>query len=149
MVFNNYKSVKNKYNLNKFPEQKQRFYYRFDHDSSLGYEYIAKVYFNALIGKKNFSVNRIKCFFSENNHSLKKELKVDLSSIKSISIMERTHLLSLLSKNIDYQTKDTSYNGMKQFNTTHFISFSNKIDFLKSPFFFNNNFFKGLKKTLS
>ena len=130
-MFNNYKSVKEKYNLNKILESRERFYYMFSHESSLGNEYNATVYFNALIGKKSFSFNRIQCFLLEKEKvKVKKTSNFDLSVVKSIQIVERNNLLSVLSAN-SYEQRQIKITK----DTLSFISFSNKADFLGSLFF--------------
>ena len=134
-TFNSYKLVKEKYNLNEISRLRQKIYYIFSHGSSLRNEYNAKVYFNALIGKKSFSLNRIKCFFLEKEkekekEKVKKASNFDLSVVKSIQIVERNNLLSVLNKNA-YKKRQIKI--IK--NTLNFISFSNKADFLGSLFF--------------
>ena len=128
-----YQSIKNKYNLNQIPLIKTRFHYMYYHESSLGNEYIAKFYFKALLGEKNFSLNRIQCFFSQNTDSRSKLSKIDLSLVNNIQILERDNLLSVLNKNSP--DKDNSYKKNKVKDTKHFISFSSSDNFFENPFF--------------
>ena len=105
----------------------------YNHKSSLGNEYIAKFYFKALLGEKNFSLNRIQCFFSQKTNSRSKLSKIDLSLVNNIQILERNNLLSVLNKNSPGE--DNSYKKNKVKNTKHFISFFSSDDFFGKPFF--------------
>jgi len=132
--FRLYKSVKDKYNFNEIHYIVDNFYTMFSHHSSLGNEYIANFFFNALLGKKSFSFNRIKCFFSPKNKAEKNLPKLDLSLVNRIQVFQGDTLLSVLNKNIP-SLKDNSYEEDKLKNTKHFISFTNMNHLLRGPFF--------------
>ena len=64
-----YKSVEKEYNFNYIDEsyEDKVLYRSFFHYSSLGYEIITKYFFYALIGKKKFFINLLKCHIKKDN----------------------------------------------------------------------------------
>ena len=64
-TFKNYQFTARSDNLNFIPFPKNLFYKMFHHKSSLGNEWIAHIYFNALMGGKDFSLKMIQCGFKE------------------------------------------------------------------------------------
>ena len=133
-----YKSVKKHYNFNKIDKTglNKLFYRVSGHLSPLGNEYIAQIYFNALIGKKDFSLNYIKCSFIAKKENPKNEFQGDLNLIQSIKVThKKTALGSLRTNSSDHYWKDGSYKNYKVKNTRSLFSFSNANSFLGSAFF--------------
>ena len=136
-----YKSVQKNYNFNTIDivDLFKLFYRVYSHSSSLGNEYIAKIYFNALIGKEDFSLNYITCSFIAEKGSFKNEFKGDLDFIQSLKVIhKKTVLGSLRTNSHDHYhgyNKDGSYKNYKIKNTKYLISFSNTNSFLDSVFF--------------
>ena len=72
--FKDYQMVRNLYNLNFFDSFKKPFLYNmFQHKSSLGNEFIANIYFNALIGKTNINLNIFDCHFNQTEFTIFQE----------------------------------------------------------------------------
>ena len=135
-----YKSVSLRdYNFNNIDinhRKKIPFYRVYDHLSPLGNEYIAKIYFNALIGKKDFSLNDITCSFTAKKENPKNEFKGDLDFIQSLKVIYKNTALSLLRANSeDHHWRDGSYKNYKVKNTRYLFSFSNAGSFVNSAFF--------------
>ena len=137
LSFNNYQLAENFYNLNYIQFNTTNCFYRiFNHGSSLYNESVANIYFNALLGKKNFPLKRINCYFKKVNF-IGNKLKQKLYQMKSIqvtdgegnSIADFRHNAS-----VHYYNKG-SYMDRKEKRTKSFISFSNNVDFLDFPFF--------------
>ena len=137
-LLEHYKSVKKHYNFNKIVaiDLYKGFFYRvYDHLSPLGNEYIAQIYFNALIGKKDFSLNYIKCSFIAKKENPKNEFQGDLNLIQSIKVTHKKTALGSLRTNSSDHSKDGSYKNYKVKNTRYLFSFSNVNSFLDSTFF--------------
>ena len=142
-MFYLYQSDGVQYNLNLIQFKKNRFYERFhQHKSSLGNELIAKIYFNALTGNKDFSLKIIRCHFKEPIPIQTGEIKsiktgifkqnsatsINLSrgqKLQSIQITGENIALTTLRPIID----KTNYMGGKSF-----ITFFGESNFLESPF---------------
>ena len=125
-IYNQYKSALSFCNLNLVDFLKNGFYKRLYHNSSLGNELIAKVYFNALIGKRKFSLNFIKTIF-QNIEYLRKNFQRDLYSVKSIFILaEDIPVFSLRKNYIFHHYYDGSYYNNRIKGVKSFIAFSHK-----------------------
>ena len=135
--FEKYQTVDKLYNLNFIPFPKSRFYSTFLHKSSLGNEWIANIYFKALIGQKNFSVKTINCYFEEFNFFRKTRqiFNKDLDAVQSIQITDGHKAISTLRYNLRYYPHKRSYLNHKISGTKSFIAFFNQHDFLGSPIF--------------
>lgn len=154
-TFYNYQKIKNLYNLNSIPFQKNRLYRRFAHKSSLGNELVAKIYFNTLIGKKEFSLKAINCYFKKSTtvwkdkiltakskrfkqnsvNSTNKKFDKDLFAVQSIQVTDGNITILTLRHNIsNHYHKKGSYLNHKIKGTKSFIAFFNKYDFLESAF---------------
>ena len=121
-MFNRYQSVKDFYNLNQIQFKKLRFYETLHlHKSSLGNEIIANIYFNALIGRKKFSLKIINCVF-QNNELTSKTPDKKLTSIQSAQILGGKMALS------------SFYYYPKWAKSS--ITFLNKSNLLESPVIF-------------
>ena len=143
--FTNYRHVEKSHNLNYFHFEGKggnRFYKVFVHKSSLGNEIVAKVYFNALIGKKHFFLKIINCHFKEvailagklQKHKTKKFNK-DLSAIQSIQLTDGNNVIATLRHNSsDHYYRDGSYFNYRIKGTKSLIAFFSQSDFLNSPF---------------
>ena len=136
-----YKSIQKTYNFNKIDKDLgSRFLYRvYGHLSPLGNEYIAQIYFNALMGKKDFSLNYITCSFIAKKENPKNEFQGGLNLIQSIKVThKKTALGSLRTNSHDHyygNKKDGAYKNYKVKNTRYLFSFSNTSSFLDSAFF--------------
>ena len=152
-VFNAYQSIEKLYNLNLIYLKTNRFYRVFRHKSSLGNEIIAKIYFNALIGKKTFSLKTLNCHFNEINSTpkdkairsknfkynnedfIKEKLDRDLFAVQSIQITNKNTPIATLRYNAsNHHYIEGSYSNYKIKETKSFIAFFNKFNFLESPF---------------
>ena len=134
-LFSNYKPVKKLLNLNYISFPKNRMYEVFNHKSSLGNEYIAKVYFNALLGRKNFFIKKIHCYFMDNK-TFNGTLKKKLSAIQSIQITDgQTPIFTLRHNFSNHYHNNGTYTNHKIKNIKSFISFFSQSKFLQSPFY--------------
>ena len=108
----------------------------FDHGSSLENENIANIYFNALIGRTEFSLKIINCYFKKIDF-VGSSFEGDLYSVKSIKVIDKkgTPLATFRHNNTDHHYNDSSYFNRKEKKTKSFIGFSNRVDFLDFPFF--------------
>lgn len=147
-IFNSYKSDKDLYNLNFVKFKRCNFYKVFYHESSLGNEITAKIYFNALIGKKEFSLDIINCHFkpyrksssagkAEQEDFFKKRGKFALSDVRSIQMNSENRQISSLKRNAfnHYWNKNLNFHHIDK-KTRSFIAFSNRDYFLDSPVYF-------------
>ena len=153
--FNDYKSVKNLYNLNYvyFEKKSNSRFYRvygdYGHNGSLGNEIVAKIYFNGLIGKKKFFLNTINCHFKNRSAQLKKsklqnytninsfskKWDGDLFKIKSIQLTDGNNVIASLRHNSPIHHHDgSSYFNHKTKGIKSFISFFSSSRFLNSSF---------------
>ena len=147
-IFDSYRSEKILYNLNYIKFKRSNFYKVFYHESSFGNEITAKIYFNALIGKKEFSVNIINCHpesYRENSllkqsfkNPIKKRIrKFALFDVKSIQINTENRQISSLRRNSsDHYWNKRSASHYIDKKTRSFIALSNKNYFLDSPAYF-------------
>ena len=98
---------------------------------------MASIYFNALIGKNNFFLNVISCYF-KNIDYLNKEFGKDLYHMKSIQVIgDDIQVFDLVQNSFD---DDPYYSEISYFNnkikgTKNFLGLSNRRDFLKFPYF--------------
>ena len=98
------------------------------HYSSLGYEILSKFFFYPLIGKKNFSLNLLKCYHSSytgaqtKNRNLKNTLHLNLSNVKSIKI--KTEKVQLVQFTFINNHKAREINQKINQNIKSFIGFS-------------------------
>lgn len=136
-LFSDYSLIGTEYNLNLIEHKENLFYKMFDHKSSLGNKLIANIYFNALIGKKNFFLNIISCYFKGIDY-ITKSFDQDLYQVKSIQIItDSIPVFKLVQNSSDhdhYHTK-RSYSKNRRKGIKSFLGFSNKSDFLKFPYF--------------
>ncbi|MDE0092642.1 MAG: hypothetical protein OXN83_05110, partial [Oligoflexia bacterium] len=124
------------YNLNLITPANS-FYKVFWHESSLGNELIAQFYFNALLGRKNFFVNTIHCYFKDNQKTSiqnNPEIK-NLDSVNQIEILGKGNILLSLRANIsDHHYKEGTYQKYKKDGTKNFLTFLNTDNFLRSVY---------------
>lgn len=125
--FENYQKVSNLYNLNFFDSFENRFLYNmFQHKSSLGNEFVANIYFNALIGKKKFNLNVFDCYFNQTDFIVfKKDFNLNNTrqihiGTKNISIGE----VRLNSPDHYYRKEGEGFFQNKQKKIKSFIGFS-------------------------
>ena len=129
-LLKNYKSVKDIYNLNvinfKAGGMGDIFYQTFWHDSALGLERWAKVYFHALLGEKNFFIPVIRCSFKDVAPT-RAQHPIDLSTVRSIQITDggKSNLASLKNNVLIHQKSEEigSYFHNKRSGTKSFIAF--------------------------
>lgn len=135
-VFKQYQSNGALYNLNFIPSpEEQDLYEVFSHKSSLGNEFVAKVFFNALTGKKSFHIKTIQCYFT-NNQVVRGGLNknIGLFEVESIQLIDGKNILSTLRQNSsDHTYTEGTYRKHKSEETKSFISFSPL--FSGAPFF--------------
>ena len=123
------------YNINYIESPDKKLYYVFGHGSSLYNEYIAKIYFQALLGEHKPVLEKISCYFTKNEKNFSKNSEEALPA-GSIQITDgKTPLTSLRHNSKDHHWKNGSYSNYKYKNTKSFISFFSKSQFLESPFF--------------
>ena len=134
-LFNQYKSNSGIYNLNLIPFEENNILYRtFDHTSSFGNEFIAKIFFNALIGKKNFYVTVLRCNFNEGFFNKAMIENFDFHKVESIQVTDGQNILSTLRHNSsDHYYNEGTYKKHKTKEIKSFISFSPLIS--GAPFF--------------
>ena len=131
-----YRDVKKIYNLNIILERRSVFYRIFSHHSILGNESISRIYFNALMGNKSFSLPFIKCYFVKNNKNSKKTFSLDMSSVQSIKLTDKIRALAELKKNSrNHYHYQNFYHQNKIGSDEVFISFFNTDRFLSAPIF--------------
>ena len=131
-AFNAYQSVKRLFNLNSIQFKKSWFYETFWlHKSSIGNEIISNIYFNALIGRTDFSLKIINCYF-EKGVPVNKELdkSLSLSSVKSIKIIGGENKVISSLESIVKSTPLTLHTKQHE----SFISLFNKSNFSGTPF---------------
>ena len=115
----------------------------FSHQSSLGNELTAHVYFYALTGRKKFKLNIFKCAFNPKAqnappHFLRTRSHVDLKKTKYIFIGTRQIILGELRLNSpDHHYKKSSFFQNKPKNIKSLIGFSNSAEnnFGMSPYY--------------
>ena len=148
-IFNSYKSEKELYNLNFIQVRPSYFYKVFYHESALGNEITARIFFNALIGKKIFPITVINCSFDRfyktpesTAHSLDrksphKQSEMKLSYVQSIEITEESNFIASLRRNVSdhYWTSRLNPSYIDE-STKSFFAFSNKNHFLTTPIYF-------------
>ena len=135
-LFEQYQSVKKTYNVNWIKTPRNRLYTVFDHGSSLYNEYVAKTYFNALLGEKSFFLKKIHCYFTKNEKISSKTFDKPFSKVSSIKITDRKNTIFTLRYNFSkQQNNNRTYNNHKINNTKSFIAFFSQSEFLESPFF--------------
>lgn len=122
------------FNLNSLSLEHKSFYRVFDHKSSLGNELVAKSYFNALMGKKDFSLSIINCRF-EDSDSISSELDMDFHDIKSIYVYGDNNLIAKLGSNTWWGKFNFYFDNEKEKIIKSLLGFSNESDFLESPYF--------------
>ena len=135
--FESYSYKKDLYNLNLFDSlYRSNFLYKvFGHKSSLGNELVASVYFNALIGKKKFSLNILNCYFKKMDFSVIKE-NLNFKNIKQIFIgTKNTPIGEIRLNSADHYYKQEDGSYFKE-NIKSFIGFSGSSvnDFGFSPY---------------
>ena len=113
------------YNFNKITAPTNSFYEVFSHESSLGNELTAQFYFNALVGKEQFSFTRIKCYFREKSNSTNNNLLED----SELSLGRRIEIVSDHDLKEPFYQKSSNLKGIKSF-----LTFLNKNDFLQSVY---------------
>ena len=121
-------------------DQGVKFLYReFGHSSALGNEITAYIYFNALIGKKNFISNILDCYFSQRAKGFAAKKNILFNKIKNIFIGTKSILLGEIRLNSSehHRRKEGTFFQDNQKNIKSFIGFS---DFLEnnlglSPYF--------------
>lgn len=135
-TYNTYQSIKELYNLNLIPFwTNHSLYYRRHHESSLGHKLLAKIYFNALLGKKDFFLNPINCSYHKNSKSINQTNSSLPSSLQNLDQVESIHinngkaLLSFLCNSSTYNCKNINL------KTTSFITFLNHQSLFHSPLF--------------
>ena len=134
-MFYNYLSTAHSDNLNFIPFPKNLFYRVFVHESSLGNERIANIYFNALLGEKDFSLNIIQCGFKEISGITPPLFFKDLYFVKSIQIIGgKTSISHLKYNSSDHHHNNGTYLSHKIKGTKSFIAFSNTADFSHTPY---------------
>ena len=139
-----YFSIKDLYNLNHILNI-SNFYRVFYHKSSLGNEFIANVYFQALRGKTNISLPLIKCYFlkfkvqnsfSPVDNTIDKDQINSMAFIKTIQITDEggAILYNLRPNQVEhyyiYKGDYFDYGA----NTKSFIALTNKDNFMRAPF---------------
>ena len=131
-----YQQIKNFYNLNHIQFKSNRFYRVFSHGSSLENENIANIYFNALIGRTEFPLKIINCYFKKIDFAGEKFIK-NLYKMKSIKVIDKkgTPLATFRHNVSDHHYGDGSYFNHKEKKTKSFIGFSSRVDFLDFPLF--------------
>ena len=126
------------YNFNKITVPTKRFYEVFFHESSLGNELTAQVYFNALLGKTQFSLNVIKCYFRDENNITNDILleDSDLTLGSSIEFLGGKNLLFNLKENVsDHHFKEGFYQKISSVKgIKSFLALLNKNNFLTSVY---------------
>ena len=132
------KPNRNLYNLNLIPES-QSFYEVFWHESSLGNEMTALIYFNALLGNTNFFLTTIQCSFKENNiRAIQNSIKLNnKDSIEKIKVIGGNQLIFNFKENNSghYYFKNKTFTEHKTKNTKSFLTFLNKKQsFLKAVY---------------
>ena len=148
-TFDSYLSIERSHNLNRILTKPDLFYTVFSHESPLGNEFWANIYFNALIGKKDFPSNIIHCYFKQvnkypffppplkikSNLSGKKQ-NINLDFIKSIQIIGGTIPIAVFRHNShDHHYNRGSYLNHKTEGTKTFIGLSNNKDSsLRAPY---------------
>ena len=136
-IFNQYQPNAALYNLNfiPFPKNNEPLYKVFIHKSSLGNEFIAKIFFNALTGKKDFHIKTIRCHFANNKPSREAPIKnPDLYKVESIQLTNGKNIFSTLRQNSsNHHYKKGTYKKHKTKKTKSFISLSPP--FSGAPFF--------------
>ena len=141
-IYEIYSSIKGLYNLNEIPNA-DNFYEVFahKHKSSLGNEFIANVYFQALRGKTDIFLPLIKCYFLKSNiqdsSSDNTINESNMDFIKRIQITDKkgTLLYNLRPNQVEHHLvyKGDYFNyGLN--GTKSFIAFTNKNNFLRGPF---------------
>ena len=134
-MFYNYLSTAHSDNLNFIPSLKNLFYRVFVHESSLGNEWIANIYFKALMGEKDFSLKIIQCGFKRINDYPPHSFSKDLYFAKSIQIIGGKSPISHLKHNSsDHHYNKGTYFNHKVKGTKSFIAFSNTADFSQTPY---------------
>ena len=131
--FEDYRDVEKKYNLNTISARLSLFYRVFSHHNVLGNENISKLYFNALMGKRYFSLPFIKCYFVKNNKNFKKRFSLDMPSVQSINLTDKVRVLAELKENFKNHDSYSFYNKIDSDEV--FISFFNENKFLSAPIF--------------
>ena len=127
--FRDYKSVKSLYHL-KFwiGFYSSRFLYKvYSHPSSLGNEIVARVYFNALVGKNKINFDIINCYFNNKTQPLKKK-RFNFYNVKKIFLGSENILLGEIRLNVSdhYHIKGgASFFQNTPKNIKNFIGFSN------------------------
>ena len=135
-IFNSYQRPENLYNLNHIQLKERCFYRVFSHASSLENENMANIYFNALIGRAEFPLKIINCYFKEIGF-VSNKLKKGLYQIRSIKVIDKkgTSLATFRRNVSDHHHNEGSYFKRKEKWMKSFIGFSNGVDFLDFPFF--------------
>ena len=139
-IFNNYRnSQQHFYNLNylQLKVNHNRFYRVFAHGSSLKNEILAHIYFNALIGRTEFSLKIINCYFKEIDFIGEKLIK-NLYKVQSIKVIDKkgAFLATFRHNDSDHNHNVVdSYFNRKEKETKSFLGFSNRVDFLDFPVF--------------
>ena len=141
-IYEIYSSIKGLYNLNDIPNTRS-FYKVFSHKSSLGNEFIANVYFQALSGKKNIFLPFIKCYFLKSNiqgsfsdNTINEDESNSMDFIKTIQITNKKGAIlynlrpNQVEHHLVYKGDYFNYGA----NTKSFVTFTNKADFMRSPF---------------
>ena len=130
-------SIGNLYNLNLIPSS-HGFYEVFWHESSLGNEITALIYFNALLGNTNFFLNTIQCYFKENKSiSTQSAWKLkNRDSIEKIKVVGGSQLIFNLKANrSDHSWNNKFFKEHPMKNAKSFLAFLNKKQgFLKSVY---------------
>ena len=137
-----YSSIKGLYNLNEIPNIRS-FYKVFSHKSSLGNEFIANVYFQALSDKANISLPFIKCYFlkskaqgSFSDNTINEDESNSMDFIKRIQITNKKGAIlynlrpNQVEHDLVYKGDYFNYGG----NTKRFVTFTNKHEFMRGPF---------------
>ncbi len=137
-IFHQYHFNRQLYNLNFIPFPKNRLYKNFAHKSSLGNEFIAIFFFNALIGKKDFFIKTINCHYTSNG-GIHESFNKNLYDVQSIWITDDSQktLSELRQNSSDHHYKEGTYKKHKLKGTKSFVSFLSSFSssFLESPFF--------------
>ena len=128
-LFKSYKSIKDVYNLNVIEFEPKGlgdiFYHTFWHDSALGQERWAKIYFHTLLGEENFSLPVVKCSFKD--VALRARRPINLSTVRSMQITDggENSLASLKNNVLIHQKSEEigSYFHNKRPGTKSFIAF--------------------------
>ena len=140
-ISESYKAVKKIYNLNFFNiYSRNKFLYKvYGHLSSLGYELIALNYFNALVGKSNFHLNVLNCYYNKRKSASVTE-KLYFKDINKIFTGTKNILLGeirLNTANHYWIKKKASFFNQRPKNIKSFIGFANPLRnrFRSSPHF--------------